>query len=201
MQLDDKPLVLAFQSGEEYAFVSLYNRYKNGIYAFCMKMLMDEDLAREVLQETFVRAFENRQRLAQAQSFRSWLFAIARNQCLNQLRRAERLVSWSVGQKGEPRVPEQETPFGHLEKSERVALVNRFLNELKPEYREVLVLREYQNLSYAEIAAITRNTESSVKSRLFKARKKMAAFLGPWISSLESKPVSTIEAMHDVTKR
>lgn len=198
MHLDDKPLVLAFQAGDEYAFVSLYNRYKNGIYAFCLKMLLDQDLAQEVLQETFVRAFENRHRLAQAQSFRSWLYTIARNQCLNQLRRSERLVPFATG-KAELRIPDQETPFAQLEKSERIALVNRFLNLLKPEYREVLVLREYQNLTYAEIAAITRNTESSVKSRLFKARRKMAVFLAPWLGT--PGPVAPQKAIQNDTIR
>ena len=69
------------------------------------------------------------------------------------------------------------SPALDLEKSEKIALVNRFLAELKADYREVIILREYQNMTYEEIAAVTRSTLSAVKSRLFKARKKLGAYL------------------------
>ncbi len=176
----DHLLIEAFQQGDEFAYVALYNRYKGPVYAFCAKMVLDREVAQDVMQETFIRVYENRQRLLKAGSFKSWLFTIARNQCLNTLRRANRHVKFDETISGAA-VPDVETPFGRLMKAEQVALVNRFLNELSPEYREVLVLREYQNLSYEEIAAVTRNTVSSVKSRLFKARRKLGQFLQPWI--------------------
>jgi RNA polymerase sigma-70 factor (ECF subfamily) len=176
MTPDDRSLIEAFQSGDEFAFVALYNRYKGPVYAFCVKMLLDRTAAEDVLQETFVRVYENRERLTRPGSFKAWLFTIARNQCLNQLRRDKRQVP--LGDT-EPDAPTHETPFSQLLKSEQVDLVNTYLGQLKPEYREVLVLREYQNLSYDEIAAVTRNTLSSVKSRLFKARRKLGDFLRP----------------------
>lgn len=71
--------------------------------------------------------------------------------------------------------------MAELEKSEQVELVTHFLGQLKPDYREVLILREYQNLSYDEIAAITRSTLSAVKSRLFKARRKLADYMEPLV--------------------
>ncbi len=175
MTPDDRSLIEAFQSGDEFAFVALYNRYKGPVYAFCVKMLLDRVAAEDVLQETFVRVYENRERLTRPGSFKAWLFTIARNQCLNQLRQQGRQVPL-----GDTEPPARgETPFSQLMKSEQVDLVNEYLGHLKPEYREVIVLREYQNLSYEEIAAVTRNTVSSVKSRLFKARRKLGAFLKP----------------------
>lgn len=177
MHTDDKALIEAFQQGDEFAFVSLYNRYKGAIYAFCFKMLLDREQALDVMQETFLRIYENRDRLLNAGSFKAWTFTIARNQCLNQLRRSHRHVAL------DDKLPPPEAPamrqLAALEKSEQVALVNHFLAQLKPDYREVLILREYQNLSYEEIAAITRSTLSAVKSRLFKARRKLAAFMEP----------------------
>lgn len=175
MAPDDRSLIEAFQAGDEFAFVTLYNRYKAPVFAFCAKMLLDRAAAEDVLQETFVRVYENRERLTRPGSFKAWLFTIARNQCLNQLRRSGRQVS--LGET-EP-TARGETPFSQLMKSEQVALVNEYLGHLSPEYREVIVLREYQNLSYEEIAAVTRNTVSSVKSRLFKARRKLGTFLRP----------------------
>lgn len=175
MHTDDRALIEAFQEGDDFAFVSLYNRHKGAVYTFCVKMLLDKDLAKDVLQETFIRVFENRARLINSGSFRAWLFTIARNQCLNLIRRERRQLPLDTA--GDEVLRSPELPISDLEKSEQVDLVNEYLARLKEDYREVLVLREYQNLSYEEIAAITRSTLSAVKSRLFKARRKLAEFM------------------------
>ena len=174
----DRALIEAFQTGDEFAFVSLYNRYKDPVYAFCVKMLLNKELAQDVMQDTFLRVYENRDRLLKTDSFKAWLFTIARNQCLNQLRRN----NWQLPLDPEMALPPhlqgaKNTPALDLEKSEKIALVNRFLGELKADYREVIILREYQNMTYEEIAAVTRSTLSAVKSRLFKARRKLGVYL------------------------
>ncbi|MFT4603632.1 MAG: RNA polymerase sigma-70 factor (ECF subfamily) [Rhodothermales bacterium] len=186
----DQPLIEAFQAGDEFAFVSLYNRYKGPVYAFCVKMLADREVAADVMQDTFLRLYENRDRLLKSSSFKSWLFTIARNQCLNTMRRDKRMVGYGDGIED---VPGDSTPGSKLEKSERIAMVSECLMRLKPDYREVLILREYQNLSYDEIAAVTRSTVSAVKSRLFKARRKLAAMLTPVMNELP-KEKATVAA-------
>ncbi len=185
---DDRALIEAFQTGDEFAFVSLYNRYKDAVYAFCVKMLLNKELAQDVLQDTFLRVYENRERLIKTDSFKAWLFTIARNQCLNQLRRN----NWQIPLDPEMALPPhlqsaKNTPMHELEKSEKIALVNRFLLELKADYREVIILREYQNMTYEEIAAVTRSTLSAVKSRLFKARKKLGVYLEEGLGSETEK--------------
>lgn len=178
--VDEKATIDAFQEGDEFAFVTLYNRYKGQVYVYCRKMLLDEELAQDALQETFLRVYENRARLLKTSAFRSWLFTIARNQCYNLMRRDRRTVP--LEDEASLRAA-RGTPASKLERSEQAALVNRFLMELKVEYREVLILREYQGLSYDEISAVTRSSVSSVKSRLFKARRKLASYLAPWMST------------------
>ena len=174
----DTDLVEAFRRGDEFAFASLYDRHKGAVYGYAAKMLLSKAAAEDIVQETFARAYEHRQRLVSAGSFRSWVFTIARNQCLNALARAEREPAL---REDAPMPPDPGTPFSHLLKSEQAALVHRALDALPPAYREVIVLREYQNLSYDEIAAVTRTTVSSVKSRLFKARRKTGEILRPWL--------------------
>ena len=188
MAYDDQALIDAFRRGDEFAFVALYDRYKGAIYAYCAKMLLDREAAQDMLQDTFARAYEHRERLLNTTSFKAWLFTIARHQCLNVLRKSGREVRFA------PNAPEPrsagETPFGELLKSERTALVNKTLAELSPEYREVVVLREYQNLSYDEIAAVTKTTVSSVKSRLFKARRKIGEALRPILEADEKSALA-----------
>ena len=183
----DAALVEAFRRGDEFAFASLYERYKGPVYGYCAKMVGSRETGQDLLQETFARAYEHRERLVATASFKAWLFTIARNQCLNWLRRAGREVPFPVD------APEPTgtgpTPFTALLRSEQAALVNRTLAGLSAEYREVVVLREYQNLSYDEIAAVTKTTVSSVKSRLFKARRKIAAALRPWLGPPDTAPM------------
>ncbi len=184
----DRALIEAFQTGDEFAFVSLYNRYKDAVYAFCVKMLLNKELAQDVTQDTFLRVYENRERLLKTDSFKAWLFTIARNQCLNQLRRN----NWQLPLDPEMLLPPhlhdaKNTPASNLEKSEKIQLVNRFLSELKADYREVIILREYQNMTYEEIAAVTRSTLSAVKSRLFKARRKLGKYLEEVLGSETQK--------------
>lgn len=174
--MKDYTLIEAFQQGDEFAFVGIYNRYKGGVYAFCLKMLRDSDQAQDVMQDTFLRVYENRARLLKTASFKSWLYTIARNQCLNTLRRSSRHVG--LDEHTESILVTSETPISAMEKSEQIRFVSQFLESLNPEYREVLILREYQNFSYEEIAAVTRSTLSAVKSRLFKARRKLVSLMG-----------------------
>ncbi len=182
-------LIEAFRNGDDFAFVSLYNRYKGPIYTYCVRMLLDREAAQDAMQETFLRIYENRKRLLNTASFRAWLFTVARNQCLNHLRTAKRRVRLDERMAARLEAPGS----GPLEKWEQIALVTHFLGLLKPEYREVIVLREFQNMSYAEIAAVTRSTMSAVKSRLFKARRKLAQSMEPLIQH-ESERLAAVQS-------
>ncbi len=173
----DHELVDAFRAGDEFAFVVLYNRYKGAIYSYCAKLLLDREAAQDVTQEVFLRAYEHRDRFLAGEAFRAWLYTVARNRCLNLLRTTGRDVPFDE----ETAAPGPGTPFSDLDRSERVGLVDRGLGALPADYREVIVLREYEDLSYDEIAEATHSTVSAVKSRLFKARRKLGALLRPWL--------------------
>ncbi|MDA1027970.1 MAG: RNA polymerase sigma factor [Bacteroidetes bacterium] len=173
--MNEYTLIESFQAGDEFAFVGIYNRYKGPVFSFCYKMLHDSDSAEDVMQETFLRIYENRDRLIKTSAFKSWLFTIARNQCLNSIRKNGKLEGFS--DENAEYIVTLDTPFSEMEKSDQVEFVTHFLNSLKPDYREILILREYQNLTYEEIGAITRTSVSAVKSRLFKARKKLAGLM------------------------
>ncbi len=169
--LTDAELVAAVHAGENGAFGVLYERYRHRIHAFCRRMVRDNALAEDIAQDTFVKARMSLASLHAAASVRTWLFRIARNEALMKLRASSPLPS------ADDEPLDTSTPLDVLITMERQDAVRRLLDMLRPQYREVLVLREYEEMSYEEIAAVTATSVPSVKSRIFKARKALAAQL------------------------
>jgi RNA polymerase sigma-70 factor, ECF subfamily len=165
----DLELIQGLQRGSNEAFAKVYEQYAEGVYAYCAKILADRQRAKDVVQETFLKIRQSTGQIQQGESFKSWIFRIARNECLMEIRKHRRNGQLDVNS-----VWQEETPHDRYVDLERAEIVDGLLESLKHEYREVLVLRAYEDLSYAEIAAVTGDTESSVKSRIFKARKAMS---------------------------
>jgi RNA polymerase sigma-70 factor (ECF subfamily) len=166
--LSDLELIQGLHQGSNEAFAQVYERYSEGVYVYCAKILIDRQRAKDVVQETFLKIRQSSCQIRQGESFKSWIFRIARNECLMEIRRHRRNSQLDLNS-----VWQEETPHDRYVDLERTEIVNGLLDSLKHDYREVLILRAYEDLSYAEIAAITGDTESSVKSRIFKARKAM----------------------------
>jgi len=171
----DEQLVMELRNGSMDAFEELYHRYKRHIFTFCLKLTCDRSLAEDATHDTFLKMHLNIGTLNDITLFRSWLFSIARNGVFRQLRRQQRNGSFD-----EENVWSDETPLTLTEDNDVATIVSLCIDALKPEYKEILLLREYDQRSYDEIAMITGNTESSVKSRLFKARKALAEKLKPY---------------------
>lgn len=169
----EEELVKSFQCGNDEAFVSLYNRYKQLLYVFCVKMLRNAETARDAVQSVFLKIYEHRDQKIPPNKFRSWMFTIARNHCLTHLRDSRATFPFNEDME-ESLIPSTEES---CEEHEEVEIVNRSIMQLRADYREVLVLREYENLSYEEIAEITNLTESAVKSKLFRARRQLHELL------------------------
>lgn len=171
----DEQLVDSLRYSNMDAFEELYNRYKRHVFTFCLKLTGDRFLAEDATHDTFLKMHRNIESLNDARLFRSWLFTIARNEVFKLLRKHQR-----NGSLDEESVWSDETPQTFAESRETSAIITASINLLKPEYKEVLLLREFEGRTYEEIAVITGNTESSVKSRLFKARKALAEKLKPY---------------------
>jgi RNA polymerase sigma-70 factor (ECF subfamily) len=171
----DEDLVQGLQLGDIDAFEELYHRYKRHIFTFCLKLTGDRFLAEDATHDAFIKMYQNIASLSDSSLFHSWLYAIARNQVYDLLKRGR-----SNGKLDDASIWSEETPLDLTESNDTSAIVSACIDALKPEYREVLLLREYEQRSYAEIAAITGDTESSVKSRLFKARRALAEKLKPY---------------------
>ena len=175
MIVQDEVLVRDFQNGSDIAFANLYTRYKHAVYVYCLKVLADPEAAKDVVQGSFLKVYERRSQLLHPERFKAWLLMIARNDCLTYARRAGRTteLAWDADNQGGPLPPDE------MEKEEDATIVARAVARLKPDLREVVILREYENLSYREIADVVGIPESTVKSRLFEARRQLYDQLKP----------------------
>ena len=175
----DEAIIRRVYAGEASAFASLYEKYKNGVYAYCFRLLRNTEAAEDALQSVFTKALESIMTLDDPSAFKYWLFMIARNEVYGMIRKLRSPNhEFVLDESDEPWDPE--TPFTHAEQSNQRDILQEQLGQLKPEYREVLILREYEQFSYAEIAALTGDTENSVRARIFKARKALARRLKPY---------------------
>jgi RNA polymerase sigma-70 factor (ECF subfamily) len=178
--LSDERLVELSLDGDEDAFGVLVLRYQRRLTAFLGQLVGDLELARELSQEAFER-FDPRYR------FSTWLFRIAHNLGIDQLRR-RRLQTVSLyrtdaeGGEVEVVIPDlDKDPLGHLENRALAAELRQVIEELRPEYRELVLLRHFAGLSYQEIADIKEMPLGTVKNKLFRAhsvlRRALADFL------------------------
>jgi len=155
-------------------FTILFNKYKKRIYNYALKMLGDKMRADDVVQDVFIKLFENFNNIHNKQSIQFWLFKTARNEMMGFLRstKTKKFISESLDIED----VEIENKISLAEEIENKELNKLILNELEnmsEDFREVFVLKEYSGLSYKEIASLLSIDEDLVKSRLYKARQKL----------------------------
>jgi len=182
--LTDEQLVERIRVDEARGFAHLYHRYKHRIYAYCYRLLRHPQNAEDATQETFLKIHRSFQQLENPASLQTWIFSIARNEAFTILRRAKPVEEL---EKAENEVWEDEGPLERIVERERAEVVQHCLSLLKPAYRELLILREYEHLSYSEIARVTGASESAVKSALFKARKAMGVKLDSMMNERDER--------------
>lgn len=157
----------------EAAFTELYARYGGRVFAYCLRFLGQRDEAQDVYQETFIRFYESAQKDREMTNVPGYLLKIARNLCLNNRRNKKQTVEFEDYQ--------SLVLPSTIEKTEFLQLITTAMEMLPDEYREVFVLREYEGLSYAEIAEIVDASLSNVKVRIFRAKQKIREILAPYI--------------------
>lgn len=179
---DEAALVRRILAGERRLYTVLVERYQRRLYWGCLRLLGDPDEAEDAVQETFVRAFRHLERYDPSRRFYVWIYTIARNRCLNVLRRREtwgflRLGSPAGGCDAAPEIAGREDASARAEGGEIAAALEACLEALPGEQRECFELRHGEELGYAEIAAVVGIPVGTVMSRLARAREKMRACL------------------------
>lgn len=182
---DDWPLVEAIRAGRRGAFRDLVRRYERQVAQLIYLSLGDREDVKDLSQEVFLRVYHAIPRLEPQRTLFSWIYRIATNVVIDETRRRKfrRVISLEFlaaeGNDGTLHDTERRDPSEDAERNERHEIVRSALRRISPEHRLVLLLREYEDLSYDEIASILRISVPAVKSRLFRARVEMKELVTP----------------------
>jgi RNA polymerase sigma-70 factor (ECF subfamily) len=180
----DEALVKASQAGDLTAFEELVARHRDKIYARAFSLMRNEEDALDLSQEAWVKGWQRLVQFHGDSSFLTWITRIVINLCLDELRRQKRHRTESIEQieedvgSVERQMPVVVTnPTERLERGELRQKIDRALAQLSEEHRTVLVLHEFEEMEYKQIAKVVGCSIGTVMSRLFYARRKMAGLL------------------------
>ncbi len=182
--ISDEELMSKVKVGEVEAFEILLARYRKPLFSFIFRMLGDFHKAQDIFQETFFRVFRYAYRYDESQKFSSWLYRIAHNLCIGEMRKRKRSETIFEEKDAKELVehPDEMTPNKELENKEMEQIIEKAILKLTESQREVLILREYQKLSYEEIAQITSMSIPAVKSCLHRARMALLDIIAPYFT-------------------
>ena len=174
----DSELVVSAIKGRESSFEELVRRYQRPIVAYVYRMLGDYDAALDVTQEIFIKIYNSLHRYSSEYKFSTWIYRIAHNAAIDYMRRHKQ-VEQSLEIEANDEVFEMQleckrlSPEQEREQSEWRTEIYSVVQKLPTNYRELILLRHTQDLSYEEIAEVTNLPLGTVKNRLFRAREMM----------------------------
>jgi RNA polymerase sigma-70 factor (ECF subfamily) len=183
----DPDLVHAVADGDQAAFAELLRRYEAPILTFCYSFTRDRELAEDLAQETFLRVFRNAGRYQPIAKFSTWLYKIAVNLCINEMKRMHLRPRLTLDEPAGPdpegsRVVERlvftgQPPVNEAEQRELQEMIRRAIDHLPEDQRTTLVLVEYHHLPYQDVAEVLGVTVSAIKMRVKRARESLREIL------------------------
>jgi RNA polymerase sigma-70 factor (ECF subfamily) len=185
VELDaDQEIVARVRNGDREAFAKLVLKYQSRVLTLATRLLDNRSEAEDIAQDIFVKIFQSLHDFRGASRFSTWLYRITVNHCLIHIRRRTRQQQTLVVTEPEDWIQESpaSNPHKTLEQKERWALVQAKLQLLSPEHRTIILLRDFEGLSYEEIADVLQLESGTVKSRLHRARMELKALLEPYLA-------------------
>ena len=180
-EIEERSLILRCQGGDRRAFEPIVRRHMRSAAAFALAWTGSREDALDLSQEAFARAFRAIQRFDPSRPFYPWFHTILRNLCFNYLGRASRRREVPLDDQREP-VANAEAPDAGLEREELRRQVWQAIRRLNARDREILILREFRELTYAEIAEVLEIPRGTVMSRLHSARLRLREQLEPFMA-------------------
>jgi len=185
----DEDLVAAVLAGDRDRFGDLVERYQGRLVNYLYRLLRNLDEAHELAQEVFLKVYQALDRYDPRYRFSTWLFRVAQNAAIDQIRRRRlKLVPIHRQEEGDEEgrdwdLPGPERgPYRHLRNRERGEAIQQAIDGLPWEYRELIVLRHYGELSYEEIAGVKGMPLGTVKNKLFRGRQMLKEKLADYLT-------------------
>lgn len=178
VNLTDEQLVEIAVRDDPDAFGEIVKRWERKIFALCFGLLHREEDARDAAQETFISAYKNLPNFRGEAKVSSWLHRIAVNQCLTKQRRAKVRGESSLEDENSANeqsftAPTELSPSGTLEQNERLKLVRQAVSSLPAELKQVIIMKEFEEMTFQQISEILNLPLSTVKSRVYTALKQL----------------------------
>jgi RNA polymerase sigma-70 factor, ECF subfamily len=184
----DTQLMLDFKTGDQRAFQLLFDKYKRQVINYCFRFCGQRAVAEELAQETFLRVYKAAARYRPKARFSTWLFKIAANVCLNEIRKPVYRARLESIDPAADEIPgatreaalqtDQALPDALVEARQNQALVQQAMGRLPEEQRAALLLRVSEGFSYEEIGRQINRSENHVKTLIYRARQRMKKMLG-----------------------
>jgi RNA polymerase sigma-70 factor, ECF subfamily len=175
---DEQNLIQEFKNGNEQAFNQLVLRYQEKIYWIVRRMLNDHAGADDITQNVFIKAYHSLKSFKGESSFYTWIYRIAINLSLNEIRRKKLRKTFSLDDGNDTQLQSHDPhPLEKLEQEERRAIIQKAIERLPEKQKKVFVLRYYEELPYEEIAKILKTSVGGLKANYFHAVKKIGEYL------------------------
>ena len=182
-ELTDEELILEFQQNDtNQAFEILVQRYKNPLVNFVYRFLGDYETCLDVVQETFIKVYRYKNAYSSIAKFSTWIYTIAGNLARTEYQKRKRRKFFSINSYGENKetfdIPDERyRPDVATDSGIKDKIIQKALLKVSPVYREVVILRDIQGLSYEEISEIMKITVGTVKSRINRGRVQLQKLL------------------------
>lgn len=186
--MNDAQLVEEFRGGNMDAFNALVERWQQRIHRFAYRYFSSHDEAMEITQKTFIKAYNKLNTLEDVEKFSSWIYRIANNLCLDEMKRAGRRRSTPMEALGQHPAAKSiaENPDLPIQQQELGSILQQALNQLPPEQRIVVIMKEYEGLKFREIADILDEPENTVKSRMYYGLTSLRSIFEQWNIEMEA---------------
>lgn len=186
----DQTLLVEWKGGDERAFELLVRMYMKRAYHTALGLVGNREDALDLSQEAFVRAHKARARFDPQYDFYPWFYKILRNLCYRFLKKRKRRAEIGLEEMmeiGREPVDGRPDPGSLSERKSEADVIRRALSRLKPEFREILILKHFEDLSYKEIAEAVEIPIGTVMSRLYHARRALRQALEEWEDQQEGR--------------
>jgi RNA polymerase sigma-70 factor (ECF subfamily) len=167
---EDEKLIARFKSRDISAFDEIFSKYYKPIYYYVYKMLYNSEVAEDITQDTLIKVYKNLSSVDETIKFSSWIYKIAHNSCIDYIRKNK--INFELIDNVKYLDKEENEPENKYLNKEMHNKIKKVMLKIGSKYRAILILRDYNDLSYKEISVILGCSESAVKSLIYRARQE-----------------------------